>query len=41
VYDRQADGRTKTGRAAIGTLSERTERLVNAYLDRLQIDSIE
>jgi hypothetical protein len=38
VYDRQADGRTKTGRAAIGTLSERTERLVNAYLDRLQIE---
>jgi len=38
VFDRQADGRTKTGRAAIGTLSERTERLVNAYLDRLQIE---
>jgi hypothetical protein len=38
IFDRQADGRTKTGRAAIGTLSLRTERLVSAYLDRLQID---
>jgi hypothetical protein len=38
VFDRQADGRTKTGRAAIGTLSARTERLVNTYLDRLQIE---
>jgi hypothetical protein len=28
IFDRQADGRTKTGRAAIGTLSKRTERLV-------------
>ena len=32
VFDRQADGRTKTGRAAIGTVSARTERLVTAYL---------
>jgi hypothetical protein len=32
VFDRQADGRTKTGRAAIGTVSRRTERLVTAYL---------
>ncbi len=32
-FDRQADGRAKTGRAAIGTLSHRTERLVAAYLD--------
>lgn len=32
VFDRQADGRTKTGRPAIGTLSRRTERLVTAYL---------
>jgi hypothetical protein len=38
VFDRQADGRTKTGRAAIGTLSARTERLVSTYLDRLQIE---
>jgi hypothetical protein len=32
VFDRQEDGRTKTGRAALGTLSRRTERLVNEYL---------
>lgn len=38
VFDRQADGRTKTGRAAIGTLSARTERLVSTYLDSLQIE---
>jgi hypothetical protein len=38
VFDRQADGRTKTGRAAIGTLSRRTERLVKAYLASLQIE---
>lgn len=38
VFDRQADGRAKTGRAAIGTLSVRTERLVSAYLAALQID---
>jgi hypothetical protein len=38
VFDRQADGRAKTGRAAIGTLSARTERLVCAYLAALQID---
>ena len=38
VFDRQADGRTKTGRAAIGTLSVRTEQLVNAYYAELQID---
>src|SRR5262249_62353486 len=35
VFDRQADGRTKTGRAAIGTVSRRTERLVSEYLSRL------
>jgi hypothetical protein len=35
VFDRQADGRTKTGRAAIGTVSRRTERLVFAYLSQL------
>lgn len=33
VFDRQEDGRKKTGRAAIGTLSRRTERLVTAYID--------
>ncbi len=38
VFDRQADGRTKTGRAAIGTVSPRTERLVNAYLVALEVD---
>src|SRR5215469_9325270 len=32
VFDRQADGRAKTGRAAIGTISRRTERLVSAHL---------
>lgn len=32
IFDRQDDGRTKTGRAAFGTLSRRTERLVDAYL---------
>jgi hypothetical protein len=34
VFDRQAEGRAKTGRAAIGTVSKRTERLVEAYLDQ-------
>jgi hypothetical protein len=38
IFDRQADGCTKTGRAAIGTLSLRTERLVTAYFDRLKIE---
>jgi hypothetical protein len=38
VFDRQADGRTKTGRAAIGTVSERTERLVTAYIEGLQVN---
>jgi hypothetical protein len=32
IFDKQADGRAKTGRAAIGTISRRTERLVNFYL---------
>ena len=31
IFDREIDGRTKTGRAAIGTLSARTEPLVTAY----------
>ncbi len=38
VFDRQADGRTKTGRAAIGTVSARTERLVTLYLERMAIE---
>jgi hypothetical protein len=32
IFDRQVDGRAKTGRAAIATVSPRTERLVEAYL---------
>jgi hypothetical protein len=35
VFDRQAEGRAKTGRAALGTVSPRTERLVAVYLDQL------
>jgi hypothetical protein len=35
IFDRQVEGRAKTGRAAIGTISRRTERLVSAYLDNL------
>ena len=38
VFDRQADGRTKTGRAAIDTVAQRTERLVQAYLSNLAIE---
>ena len=38
VFDRQADGRAKTGRAAIGTVSARTERLVATYLAQLALD---
>ncbi len=38
VFDRQVDGRTKTGRAAIGTVSARTEHLVAAYLEKLAVD---
>jgi hypothetical protein len=33
VFDRQVDGRAKTGRAALGTVSRRTERLVSEYLE--------
>jgi len=35
IFDRQEDGRAKTGRPAIGTLSKRTERLVITYLSTL------
>lgn len=35
IFDRQQEGRTKTGRAAIGTLSYRTEHLVSAYFEAL------
>jgi hypothetical protein len=38
VFDRQADGRAKTGRAALGTVSPRTERLVDVYLATLAIE---
>jgi hypothetical protein len=38
IFDRQADGRAKTGRAAIGTVSPRTERLVTAYLKQMAVD---
>jgi hypothetical protein len=38
VFDRQADGRAKTGRAAIGTVSSRTERLALAYLAQMGVD---
>jgi hypothetical protein len=32
IFDRQTDGRAKTGRAAIGNVSKRTELLVKSYL---------
>lgn len=32
-FDRASEGRAKTGRPALGTLSRRTERLVRGYLD--------
>jgi hypothetical protein len=37
-FDRQAEGRIKTGRPAIGTVSERTEKLVMAYFDKIGLD---
>jgi hypothetical protein len=38
IFDRQEDGRAKTGRAAIGTISARTERLIEAYLNELGLE---
>jgi hypothetical protein len=38
IFDRQSDGRAKTGRAAIGTLSPRTERLIGTYLSTLGVE---
>jgi hypothetical protein len=38
IFDRLVDGRTKTGRAAIGTVSPRTERLVFGYLEQLALE---
>jgi hypothetical protein len=35
MFDRRDQGRTKTGKAAIGTISRRTERLVTSYLATL------
>jgi hypothetical protein len=35
MFDRRDEGRAKTGKAAIGTISRRTERLVTAYLAAL------
>jgi hypothetical protein len=35
MFDRRDEGRTKTGKAAIGTISTRTERLVRSYLAML------
>ena len=32
IFDRSVEGRQKTGRAALGTVSRRTQRLVEAYL---------
>jgi hypothetical protein len=37
-FDRQTDGRRKTGRAAIGTVCPRTERLVTTYIASLKVD---
>lgn len=38
IFDRQSDGRTKTKRAAIGTVSFRTERLAIHYVAQLGAD---
>jgi hypothetical protein len=38
VFDRRAEGRAKTGKAALGTVSPRTEKLVAAYLGELSVD---
>jgi len=35
MFDRRDEGRAKTGKAAIGTISIRTERLVTSYLATL------
>lgn len=37
-FDRTKTGRTKTGKAAIGTLSKRTQRLVEAYIESLPVE---
>lgn len=38
IFDRSVEGRQKTGRAAIGTVSKRTRRLVEAYLKRRGVE---
>lgn len=38
AFDRSEEGRAKTGRAAFGTLSRRTERLVLAYLEAQAVE---
>jgi hypothetical protein len=38
IFDRREDGRAKTGRPAIGTLSRRSERLVGGYLAKLGVE---
>jgi hypothetical protein len=35
MFDRRDEGGAKTGKAAIGTISRRTERLITAYLTAL------
>ena len=35
MFDRRDEGRAKTGKAAIGTISRRTERLITVYLAAL------
>lgn len=40
-FDVTAEGRAKTGRATIGTVSRRTARLVEAYLAALELDLLE
>lgn len=37
IFDRQEDGRKKTGRAVIGTISRRSERLVWTYLANIEL----
>jgi hypothetical protein len=38
MFDRQADGRAKTGRPAIGTVSARTEKMVLAYFHKMSVE---
>jgi len=38
IFDRSVEGRQKTGRAALGTVSRRTQRLVETYLKVRGVD---